>query len=111
MSLSSDRDKQIAKSEESASLRKQRNSTPPDNHGDQYVTGTEKLYTQGKGAYRVIKGWYSKAMTEKFNRIFNRMADDKDQAQADTDCEKYHAEVDHKAMEKAIEKDGKKKAK
>ena len=73
MSLSSNRDKQIAQSEESAARRKQRNSTPPDNHGDRYVTGTEKQVTQGKGDnYRNIPGWYSDEVSERLKKIYGK---------------------------------------
>ena len=77
MSLSTDRDKQIAKSEESAALRKKRNSTPPDNHGDRYVTGTERQVTQGKGDnYRNIPGWYSDEVSERLKKIYGKKKTD-----------------------------------
>jgi len=69
----SKKDEKIFKAEQSAKKRKQRDCTPQDNYGDNYVTGQEKLRTQGKGgSYRVISGWYSKEMTDKFNRIFKK---------------------------------------
>ena len=79
MSLSSTRDKQYADKEASAKRRKQRSCKPPDNYGDNYVTGMEKLRTQGKGSnYRNIPGWYSDEMTERFNKIFNRSQENQD---------------------------------
>ena len=73
MSLSTDRDKQVAKAEESADLRKKRNSTPPDNYGDRYVTGTEKQITQGKGDnYRNIPGWYSDEVSDRLKKIYGK---------------------------------------
>jgi len=69
----SKKEEKIFKEEEAAERRGKRNSAPPDNHGDNYVTGQEKIRTQGKGdSYRVMKGWYSKEVTEKFNRIFKK---------------------------------------
>ena len=78
----SKKDKKIFQAEEASKRRKERNCTPPDNRGDNYVTGQEKLRTQGKGSkYRVIKGWYSDEMTNRFNKIFGRMQNDADKLQ------------------------------
>ena len=74
MSLSSPKDKLIAKKESDHKRNTKKNCTPSDNYGERYVTGTEKLRTQGKGdSYRVIEGWYSAEMTERFNQIFKKM--------------------------------------
>jgi len=76
----SKKEEKIFKEEEAAERRDKRNSAPPDNYGDNYVTGSEKLRTQGKGdSYRVMKGWYSKEITEKFNRIFKKRQKQYDQ--------------------------------
>ncbi len=69
--MSRNRDKQIAKKESDARRNKKKSSTPQDNRGDNYVDPMKKARTQGKGdTYRVIEGWYSDEMTEKFNKIF-----------------------------------------
>ena len=67
------RDKVIAKKESDTKRNKKKDCSPTDNYGERYVTGKEKERTQGKGdSYRIIDGWYSDEMTEKFNKIFNR---------------------------------------
>ena len=66
-------DKKIAKVESDAKRHKKKSCKPQDNKGDGYVTGLEKMRTQGKGSkYRVIEGWYSEEMTKKFNKIFEK---------------------------------------
>ena len=66
-------DKKIAKAESDAKRHKKKSCKPQDNKGDGYVTGLEKMRTQGKGdKFRVIEGWYSDEMTEKFNKIFKK---------------------------------------
>jgi len=67
------KDKAVHKAEEASKRRKKRDCTPLDNYGDNYVTGQEKLRTQGKGGrYRVLEGWYSDEMRDKFNKIFDK---------------------------------------
>ena len=79
MSLSSKADKQHAKKEELADLRKKRSSKPPDNYGDQYVTGREKEITQGKGDnYRNIPGWYSDEVSERLEKIYGKKEETKE---------------------------------
>jgi len=69
----SKKDKIIAKAEADAKRQKKKGCIPPDNYGDRYVTGQEKLRTQGKGGrYRVLEGWYSDEMRDKFNKIFDK---------------------------------------
>jgi len=69
----SKKDKIIAKAEADAKRQKKKSCIPPDNYGDRYVTGQEKLRTQGKGGrYRVLEGWYSDEMRDKFNKIFDK---------------------------------------
>ena len=66
-------DKKIAKAESDAKRHKKKSCKPQDNKGDGYVTGLEQMRTQGKGdKYRVIEGWYSEEMTDKFNKIFEK---------------------------------------
>jgi len=73
MSMSSKRDKAKAKAESEAKRQQAKSSRPYDNYGDHYVTGLEKMRTQGKGdKYRVLDGWYSDEMTKKFNKIFEK---------------------------------------
>ena len=71
MSLSTNRDKLIAKKESDAERNKKKNSTP-----ERYNNPVkDTIITQGKGdSYRVIPGWYSDEMTARFNKIFKRMA-------------------------------------
>lgn len=39
----------------------------------QYVDGSERKVTQGKGdKYRPISGWYSEEITERLNKIFGK---------------------------------------
>ena len=69
---STNRDKRIAKAESDHKRNKKKNCKPTDNSGDRYVTGLEKMRTQGKGdRYRDIEGWYSDEITERLNKIFN----------------------------------------
>ena len=71
MTMSSKKDKKIAKAESDAKRNKKKSGRPTDNYGERYVTGLEGMRTQGKGSrYRVIDGWYSDEMTKKFNKIF-----------------------------------------
>ena len=73
MGFSSDRDKKIKKLEHQAELRKKRSAVPQDNYGDRYVTGMEKLRTQGKGDdYRDIPGWYSDDVKERLDKIYGK---------------------------------------
>ena len=73
MSLSSKRDKQIAKIESDEARHKKKNCTPTDNYGDRYVTGLEKLRTQGKGdKNRDVPGWYSDDVTERLDKIYGK---------------------------------------
>jgi hypothetical protein len=67
MGMSSKKDKRIAEQEDTAKRNKKKNSSP-----DRYNDPVKDTYrTQGKGdRYRVIDGWYSDEMTEKFNKIF-----------------------------------------
>ena len=63
MALSSKKEKYIAKKLSDAKRNTKKNCTPTDNYGERYVTGAEKLRTQGMGdSYRVIEGWYSEKM-------------------------------------------------
>ena len=69
----SKRDEKIAKAEADAKRQKKKSCKPPDNYGDNYVTGMEKLRTQGKGdSYRVLEGWYSDETKKKFDKIFKK---------------------------------------
>ena len=73
MSMSSKRDKRIAKAESELKRHQNKSGRPTDNAGERYVTGMEGLRTQGKGGrYRVLKGWYSDEMKEKFDKIFDK---------------------------------------
>ena len=82
MTMSSDKDKKIAKAESELKRHQKKSGRPDDNTGERYVTGMEGLRTQGKGSkYRVIKGWYSDEMTDRFNKIFGRMQDDAEKLQ------------------------------
>ena len=77
MSLSSPKDKWIAKKQSDTARNKKKNCKP-----DQYNNPVkDTLVTQGKGShYRVIPGWYSDEMTERFNKIFKRIHDEKEEA-------------------------------
>ena len=69
MSMSSKKDKWIAKKESDAKRNKKKNSKP-ERYNDPVK---DTLRTQGKGSrYRVLPGWYSDEMTKKFNRIFKK---------------------------------------
>ena len=72
MSQSSKRDEQIAFQESESKRTKKKNSSPPDNYGDRYVTGLEKLRTQGKGdKNRIVStDWYSDEITTRLERIY-----------------------------------------
>ena len=73
MSLSSKADKSIAKAESEKARHKKKNCTPTDNYGDRYVTGMEKLRTQGKGdKNRDVPGWYSDEVTKTLEKIFGK---------------------------------------
>ena len=73
MSLSSQRDKKLAKAEETAKRNKLKSSRPTDNYGDRYVTGLEKKRSQGKGdKYRNIPGWYSDEVKERLEKIYGK---------------------------------------
>jgi len=73
MSISSDKDKAIAKAESEAKRQKKKSGRPDDNTGERYVTGYEGQRFQGKGdSYRVIDGWYSDEMKKKFDKIFEK---------------------------------------
>ena len=73
MSMSSKKDKRIAKAESELKRHQKKSGRPADNTGERYVTGMEGYRTQGKGdKYRVIDGWYSDEMKEKFNKIFEK---------------------------------------
>ena len=70
---STKKDKKIAKAESDAKRNKKKNCSPTDNYGERYVDPIKNRRTQGKGdKYRVIEGWYSDEMTEKFNKIFKK---------------------------------------
>ena len=76
MSLSSPKDKLYAKKEADAARNKKKNSSP------ERITDhlTDQLRTQGNGSrYRVIPGWYSDEMGERFNKIFKRIHDEKEE--------------------------------
>jgi len=82
MSMSSKKDKKIAKAESELKRQQKKSGRPDDNTGERYVTGMEGFRAQGKGSkYRVIEGWYSEEMTAKFNKIFGRMQDDAEKLQ------------------------------
>ena len=83
MSLSSPKDKWIAKKESDA-VRNKKKSSKPERYNNPVK---DTLRTQGKGGrYRVIPGWYSDEMTERFNKIFKRMHDEKkENADKETD--------------------------
>ena len=69
MTMSSEKDKRIAKAESDAKRQKKKSSTP-ERYNDPVK---DTLRTQGKGGrYRVIPGWYSDEMTRKFNKIFKK---------------------------------------
>ena len=73
MSMSSDKDKKIAKAESELKRHQKKSGRPTDNTGERYVTGMEGLRTQGKGMRnRDITGWHSEETTEKLNKIFNK---------------------------------------
>ena len=87
---STDRDKRIAKAESDHKRNKKKNCKPVDNYGDRYVTGYEKLRTQGKGdRYRDIKGWYTDEVTERLNKIFDRRQDEYNQNITSTQPPEY----------------------
>ena len=82
----SKKDKAVHKAEEASKNRKKRDCTPPDNYGDNYVTGQEKLRTQGKGGrYRVLEGWYTDEMKDKFNKIFDKRQEEYNKNTDNTD--------------------------
>ena len=71
--MTKDKDRRIAKAESDAKRNKKKDCKPTDNYGDRYVTGYEKLRTQGKGdKVRDISGWYSDKVSQRLNIIFNR---------------------------------------
>ena len=71
MTLSSELDKRIAKKESDEARNKKKDTTPPDNYGDRYVTGLEKMRTQGKGTrIRDIGGWDSDEVTDRLRKIY-----------------------------------------
>tara|TARA_Y100001938_G_C8062020_1_gene417880 strand:- start:52 stop:348 length:297 start_codon:yes stop_codon:yes gene_type:complete len=73
MGMSSDKDKQIARSESEAKRQKAKSGKPEDNYGEKYVTGLEGYRAQGKGTkVRDTSGWFSEETTEKLNKIFKR---------------------------------------
>ena len=101
MSLSSERDRLISEKEAEDARNKKKNSSPP-----RYNDPVKDSFNPGKGdkmRYAVMEGWYSQAITDRFNQIFNRTPRNK----ADLDDQKYHEEVDHEALRRAI--DAKKK--
>ena len=88
--MNSDKDKKIAKAESDAKRNKKKSCRPKDNYGDRYVTGYEKLRTQGKGdSYRVIDGWYSDEMTKRFNKIFKKRQKEYEESSTATPPPKY----------------------
>ena len=81
-------DKQIAKKESDNKRHAKKNSRPHDNYGDQYVTGLERMRTQGKGdKLRDADGaWYSQEVTDRLNKIFKKGdSDATEKAEQETD--------------------------
>ena len=73
MAMSTKKDKAVEKQKSEAERHKKKSCTPPDNYGDQFVTGWEKLRQSGKGdKYRSISGWYSEEMTKRMEKIFGK---------------------------------------
>ena len=69
MSLSSKRDKWIAKKESDAARNKKKSSKP-----EQYNNPMkDTIRTQGKGAdYRNLPGWFSDEITERLRKIYGK---------------------------------------
>jgi hypothetical protein len=73
MSQSDASDKIVAQAESNRERNKKKDSTPPGNYSDKYVTGYEKYHAAGKGdKNRDIKGWHSDEVTEKLRKIYGK---------------------------------------
>ena len=73
-SHSTELDRKIAKREADLARQKKKSCKPKDNYGDNYVTGMEKLRTQGKGdRYRDTDStWYSDEVGERLKKIYGK---------------------------------------
>ena len=87
MSLSNSSDKALQKKLDEQERQNKKSCKPTDNYGDRYVTGLEKLRTQGKGSrVRDITGWFSDEITEKLRRIYDKEGTKEDQKADEKDA-------------------------
>ena len=79
------REKKIAKAAADAVRQSKKDCTPTDNYGERYVTGTEKLRTQGKGDRCRDPEWYSDEITARLRKIYGKEEKEKEANEADTE--------------------------